>query len=172
MSPEGAYVKLRTAILTTAASVAALALAACQPSAQEPAPAAPPAAPIAEATPESGPAAENTTGSLSSTPAEPGAAPAPAAPAATPAAPAGPTAAELTSARTTYAGTCAMCHGPTGAGTQMGVALTNGLDVAVIKEKVTKGMVNPGDKMPPMGAALNAEQLDALAKFIAAGLPQ
>lgn len=169
MSPEGAYVKLRTAILTTAASVAALALAACQPSAQEPAPAVPPAAPIAEATPESGPAAENTTGSLSSTPAEPAAAPAPAA---TPAAPAGPTAAELASARTTYAGTCAMCHGPTGQGTQMGVALTNGLEVAVIKEKVTKGMVNPGDKMPPMGAALSGEQLDALAKFVAAGLPQ
>lgn len=53
----------------------------------------------------------------------------------------------------------------------MGVALTNGLEVAVIKEKVTKGMVNPGDKMPPMGAALSADQLDSLAKFVAAGLP-
>ena len=53
----------------------------------------------------------------------------------------------------------------------MGVALTNGLEVAVIKEKVTKGMVNPGVKMPPMGAALSADQLDALAKFVAAGLP-
>ncbi len=159
---------LRTAFLT--ASVFALA-AACTPAANEPAPATPEAAPIAEVTAPSGPAAENTTDSLSTTPAaDPAAAPAPAAPASAAAA-SGPTTAELTAGRATYAASCAMCHGPTGQGTQMGVALTNGLEVPVIKEKVTKGMVNPGDKMPPMGAALSADQLDALAKFVAAGLP-
>jgi len=161
-------VNLRTAFLT--ASVFALA-AACTPAANEPAPATPEAAPIAEVTAPSGPAAENTTDSLSTTPAaDPAAAPAPAAPASAAAA-SGPTTAELTAGRATYAASCAMCHGPTGQGTQMGVALTNGLEVPVIKEKVTKGMVNPGDKMPPMGAALSDDQLDALAKFVAAGLP-
>ena len=158
---------LRTAFLT--ASVFALA-AACTPAANEPAPAAPAPAPIAEVAPPSGPAAENTTDSLSS-----------AAPAATPpAAPAAagsikvtdsPTLEQTAVGRTAYMASCAMCHGPAGQGTQMGVALTNGLEVAVIKEKVTKGAVNPGDKMPAMGAALSAEQLDALAKFVAAGLP-
>jgi hypothetical protein len=33
-------------------------------------------------------------------------------------------------------------------------------------------MVAPGEKMPPMAAALSAEQLDDLSKFVAAGLPQ
>lgn len=159
--------KIRFALLT--ASAFAL-VAACTPAAQEPAPATPAAAPIVETTPPpSGPAAENTTDSLSSS--APVATPVPATPAAAPAAAAGPTTAELTAGRGTYTATCAMCHGPAGQGTQMGVALTNGLEVAVIKEKVTKGMVNPGDKMPPMGAALSADQLDALAKFVAAGLP-
>ena len=158
--------KIRTALVT--ASAFAL-VAACTPAAQEPAPVTPEAAPIAEVTPPSGPAAENTPDSLATAPA---ATPVPATPApAAPAAAAGPTAAELATGRGTYTATCAMCHGPAGQGTQMGVALTNGLEVAVIKEKITKGMVNPGDKMPPMGAALSAEQLDALAKFVAAGLP-
>lgn len=164
----GDHVKIRTALLT--ASAFALA-AACTPAAETPAPATPEAAPIVETTtpPASGPAAENTPDSLASTPAgaTPAATPAPAAPAAT----SGPTAAELTSGRATYTATCQMCHGPGGQGTQMGVALSNGLEAAVVKEKVVKGMVNPGDKMPPMGAALTPEQLDALAKFIEAGLP-
>lgn len=161
--------KLRTVILTVSAFALA---AACTPAANEPAPAAPEAAPIAEAAPPSGPAADNTAESLASAPA--------AAPVATPAAPAAPGSLKVTDSptleqtaagRTTYMASCAMCHGPAGQGTQMGVALTNGLEVAVIKEKVTKGMINPGDKMPPMGAALSADQLDALAKFVAAGLP-
>jgi mono/diheme cytochrome c family protein len=164
---RGPHVNLRTAFLT--ASVFALAVA-CTPAANEPAPATPDAAPIAEAAPPSGPAAENTTDSLSTTPAtDPAAAPTPAAPATTPAA--APATADFTAGRAAYAATCAMCHGPTGAGTQMGVALANGLEAAVVKEKVTKGMINPGDKMPPMGAALSAEQLDSLAKFVEAGLP-
>jgi hypothetical protein len=54
----------------------------------------------------------------------------------------------------------------------MGIALTAGLDYEAVKEKIVKGMVAPGDKMPPMAAALSAEQLDDLSKFVAAGLPQ
>lgn len=164
---------IRIALLT--ASAFALA-AACTPAANEPAPATPEAAPIVETAPAapSGPAAENTPDSLASapapaTPAAPAAsAPAPAAPAAA----AGPSAAQLAEGRASFAQGCAMCHGPTGQGTQMGVALTNGLEVAVVKEKVTKGMINPGDKMPPMGAALSPSQLESLAQFVAAGLPQ
>jgi mono/diheme cytochrome c family protein len=164
-------VKFRTAFLT----ISTLALiAACTPAAEAPAPATPPPAPIAEApVAASGPAAENTTDTLSTTPTADPAAPASTpTPAAAPAA--GPTTAELANGRAVYAGvgSCAMCHGPAGQGTQMGVALTAGLDYETVKEKVTKGMVKPGDKMPPMGAALSADQLDDLAKFVEAGLPQ
>lgn len=162
--------KNRTLVLT--ASAFAL-LAACTPAAEEPAPAVPAPAPIAEETvAPSGPAAENTADSLSTAPVET------AAPAATPTPPAAsptePTAEELANGRTVYAGagSCAMCHGPTGQGTQMGVALTAGLDYDAVKEKIVKGMVSPGEKMPPMGAALSADQLDDLSKFVAAGLPQ
>lgn len=70
-----------------------------------------------------------------------------------------------------YARTCAMCHGPTGAGTQMGVGLTAGHEFAVIKEKVTKGPINSGDKMPPLGAAMSPTDLDDVAHYIEAGLP-
>jgi mono/diheme cytochrome c family protein len=167
-------VNFRTAFLT----ISTLALiAACTPAAQEPPPATPPPAPIAEApVAPSGPAAENTADSLSTTPAADPAVPAATPAPATPAAPvaAGPSTAELANGRAVYAGagSCAMCHGPTGQGTQMGVALTAGLDYDAVKEKITKGMINPGDKMPPMGAALSADQLDDLAKFVAAGLPQ
>lgn len=169
---QGIHVKIRLALLTASAFVLA---AACTPAANEPAPATPEAAPIVEpaAPPASGPAAENTPDSLASAPA---AATAPAAPAATPtpAAPAAadPSAAQLAEGRSTFAQSCAMCHGPAGLGTPMGVALTNGLEAAVIKEKITKGMINPGDKMPPMGAALSASQLESLSQFVAAGLPQ
>jgi len=156
-------------------TISALALfAACTPAAEEPAPAAPPPAPIAdEPVGPNGPAAENTMDSLSTTPADP------AAPAAAPApeiaaASADPSMEELANGRAVYAGagSCAMCHGPTGQGTQMGVALTAGLDYEAVKEKIVKGMVSPGEKMPPMAAALSADQLDDLAKFVAAGLPQ
>lgn len=165
---------IRTILLTASALVLA---AACNPSATEaPAEAPAPAAPIADpATPApSGPAAENTTDSLASTPAAPaapGATPAPATPGGITVANS-PTLEEIATAKTAYAASCAMCHGPTGQGTQMGVSLVNGLEVAVVKEKVTKGMINPGDKMPPMGAALSPAALDALAKYVAAGLPQ
>ena len=163
---------IRTVLLTASALVLA---AACNPSATE-APAPAPAAPIADpATPApSVPAAENTTDSLSSTPAAPatpGTTPAPAAPGSVTVADS-PTLEEIATAKTAYAASCAMCHGPTGQGTQMGVSLVNGLEAAVVKEKVTKGMINPGDKMPPMVAALTPAALDALAKYVAAGLPQ
>lgn len=163
----------RTLLLTASALILA---AACNPSATEaPAEAPAPAAPIADpATPApSGPAAENTTDSLASTPAAPeapGATPTPAAPSVTVAN--SPTLEEIATAKTAYASTCAMCHGPAGQGTQMGVTLANIHDVAAIKDKVNKGMVKPGDKMPPMGAALTPAALDALAKYVAAGLPQ
>lgn len=166
--------KLRTVLLTTAAFALA---AACTPAAEGPAPEAPAAAEIAEPTTPSGPAAENTTDSLASTPAAgapttdtAAATPAPAVPA--PAASAGPTAEELANGKAAYAQTCAMCHGPTGAGTQMGVALTAGLDYAAVKEKIVKGKIAPTDTMPPMGAAYSEAQLDDLAKFVEAGLPQ
>lgn len=165
--------KLRTVLLTTAAFALA---AACTPAAEGPTPETPAAAEIAEPSTPSGPAAENTTDSLASAPAAGAptadtavATPAPAAP--TPAA-AGPTAEELANGKAAYAQTCAMCHGPTGAGTQMGVALNAGLDSAAIKEKIVKGKINPTDTMPPMGAAYSEAQLDDLAEFVEAGLPQ
>jgi mono/diheme cytochrome c family protein len=163
-------VNFRTAILTAVA----FGLGACTPAADEPAPATPDPAPIADSpAAPSGPAAENTTDSLSSTPAADPATPVPAPAGATPPA-AAPAADEMANGRAVYAGagSCAMCHGPTGQGTQMGVALTAGLDYEAIKEKIVKGMINPGDKMPPMGAALSADQIDDLAKFVEAGLPQ
>lgn len=167
--------KLHTVLLTVAAAIA---LAACNP-AETPAPVAPPPADIAAPTEPSGPAAENTSDSLSSTPptdaattpAAPGATPAPPA-ATTPAAPpaaAGPTKAELDNGAAVYARICAMCHGPSGAGTAMGVALTAGHEYASIKEKITKGMINPGDKMPPLGAALSADDLDDVSKYVESG---
>ena len=168
--------KLQTILLTTAAFIA---LAACNPAAETPAPEVAPPADIAAIAPESGPAAENTTDTLASAPpADASATVAPAATATTtaaapPAAPAaaGPTKEELANGAAVYARTCAMCHGPTGAGTQMGVGLTAGHEYAVIKEKVTKGTVNAGDKMPPLAAAMSADDLDDVAKFIEAGLP-
>lgn len=167
--------KLQTILLTTAAFIA---LAACTPAAETPAPEVAPPADIAAVTPESGPAAENTTDTLASappadaatTPAATATTPA-AAPPATPAAAAGSTKEELANGAAVYARTCAMCHGPTGAGTQMGVGLTAGHEYAVIKEKVTKGTVNAGDKMPPLAAAMSADDLNDVAKFIEAGLP-
>lgn len=167
--------KLHTVFLTTAAFSV---LAACNPApaSDTAAPASAPAAEIAAPTTPSGPAAENTSDTLASAPAAaaapaaPGAAPAP--PAAPPAAAAGPTKAELDNGAAVYARTCAMCHGPSGEGTAMAIALTAGHEAAVVKEKVTKGMIKPGDKMPPLGAAMSAQDLDDVAKFVEAGLPK
>ena len=168
-------------ILMSAAAFAAL--AACTPAAETPVATPPAPADIAAVTPESGPAAENTTDTLSSAPVDATVAPAPAAagtttaaaPPAAPAAPAaaaGPTKEELANGSAVYARTCAMCHGPTGAGTVMGVGLTAGHEYAVIKEKIVKGPINSGDKMPPLGAAMSPDDLDDVSKFVEAGLPQ
>lgn len=43
--------------------------------------------------------------------------------------------------------------------------------VDVVRNKVVKGMINPGDKMPPMGAGLSPEEIEAVAHFVAAGFP-
>ncbi len=169
--------KLQTILMSAAAFAA---LVACTPAAETPAPVAPAPADIASATPEAGPAAENTTDTLASAPADAAATPPAAtatptvspAPPAAPAAAAGPTKAQLASGAAVYARTCAMCHGPTGAGTQMGVGLTAGLEYAVIKEKVTKGPINSGDKMPPLASAMSAEELSDVAHYIEAGFPQ
>ena len=167
--------KLQTILMSAAAAIA---LAACTPAAETPAPEVAAPADIAAPAPESGPAAENTTDTLASAPPADAATPAPAAatpaaaPPAAPAAAAGPTKEELANGAAVYARTCAMCHGPTGAGTQMGVGLSAGHEYAVIKEKITKGVVNPGEKMPPMGAALSADDLDDVSKYVEAGLPQ
>ncbi len=152
--------------LASAAAIIAL-LAACTPQpetdgATASAPAAPPAADIAAPAPDPAAAAPNTSDTLSNAP--------PADAAATPAAPPAPAAAapaEIAAGRAAYARTCALCHGPAGQGTAMGVALTT-RDPVAIAEKITKG----GEKMPPMASMLQAEEIDDISKFVAAGLPQ
>jgi mono/diheme cytochrome c family protein len=83
------------------------------------------------------------------------------------------TAAELATGAAVYGRTCVLCHGADGKGVpNMGNELKM-KDVAAMKDKIAKGMVNPGDKMPPMGAtSLTPEELDSVAKYIAAGLPK
>lgn len=163
--------------LASAAAVVAL-LAACTPEpetdgATASAPAAPPAADIAAPAPDPAAAAPNTGDTLGNAPpsgaaATPAAsATAPASPPATPAPVAAATPAEIAAGRAAYARTCALCHGPAGQGTAMGVALTT-KDPVAIAEKITKG----GEKMPPMASMLQAEEIDDISKFVAAGLPQ
>ena len=88
-------------------------------------------------------------------------------------APQTPTPAELATGAAVYGRTCVLCHGPDGKGVpNMGNELAM-KDVAAMKDKIAKGIVNPGDKMPPMGAtSLSPEELDGVAKYIAAGLPK
>ena len=83
------------------------------------------------------------------------------------------TAAELATGAAVYGRTCILCHGPDGKGVpNMGNELKM-KDVAAIKDKIAKGPVNPGDKMPPMGAtSLSPEELDGVAKYVAAGWPK
>jgi len=149
--------------IVSAAALIAM-LAACTPEAETDGAAAPPAADIAAPAPDAGPAAPNTTDTLSTTPPADAVAPATAPAAASTAA---ATPAEITNGRGVYARTCAMCHGPTGQGTQIGVAITL-KDSAAIAEKVAKG----GEKMPPMASMLSVDDVDDVSKFVAAGLPQ
>ena len=153
------------------AMVLALAVA-CTPAAETDgasAPATTEQPPIAPPTTEPATSADpNTADTLSTTtPADPAAPTAPAA-----AAPAAPTATpeELASGSGAYARTCAMCHGAKGEGSPAGAAIAS-RDVAVITNKITKGQVNPGDKMPPMGGMMSSEDVANVAKFVAAGFP-
>jgi mono/diheme cytochrome c family protein len=77
---------------------------------------------------------------------------------------------ELASGRSAYARTCSMCHGAKGEGTPAAAAIAS-RDVAVIADKITRGAINPGDRMPPMAAMMSGDELDDVAKFVAAGLP-
>jgi mono/diheme cytochrome c family protein len=155
---------MRPALSSTCAALALAALLACTPTADTadvtPAPTAP--TDLAAPASASGPAAPNTTDTLST---------APATPAPTTTATLAPTTAEIAVGAAVYARTCAMCHGPAGQGTAMGVTLAV-KDAAKVKEKVAKGMLKPDDKMPPLGAAMTAEELDHVASYVAAGLPQ
>jgi len=147
--------------IVSAALIAAL--AACTPKTETDgaaAPAAPPAADIAAPAPDAGPAAPNTSGTLSTTPPADAVAPATASTAAA-------TPAEITNGRGVYARTCAICHGATNQGTQIGGAITL-KDTAAIADKVAKG----GEKMLPMASMLSADDIDDVSKFVAAGLPQ
>lgn len=132
--------------------------ASAPPATEEPA-IAPPTEPTTSADP-------NTTDTLTTTTsADPAAAtttPTTTAPAATPA--------ELASGASAYARTCAMCHGAKGEGTPAGAAIAS-RDIAAISNKITKGQVNPGDKMPPMGGMISPEEVANVAKFVAAGFP-
>ncbi len=94
--------------------------------------------------------------------------PAPATPAAP--APAQVSAETLALGRSVYAQSCAMCHGPTGAG--MGVAggppkVTGLTDDAAVTKKIVDG----GTGMPPMGGMLSADQIKAVTSYITAGMP-
>ena len=137
------------------------------------APAGPEQPPIAAA-PATEPATSadpNTTDTLATaTPADPAAATTADAPgAAAPAAQAA-TPAELANGAGAYARTCAMCHGSKGEGSPAGSAIAT-KDVGVIAAKITNGQVNPGDKMPPMGSMMSADDIDDVAKWVAAGFP-
>ncbi len=160
-----------------AAMVLALA-AACTPGEADPIPAPAAQSDIVAPTPDAAPPVANTSETLASSPASE--LPAPAEPAATPAAaaadlspaPPAPTAetapVDLALGAAAWARTCAMCHGPDGKGTQMAKAIAT-RSIEVVKNKVTKGTINPGDKMPPLGAALSAEELEAVSHFVAGG---
>jgi mono/diheme cytochrome c family protein len=64
-----------------------------------------------------------------------------------------------------------MCHGAKGEGTPAAAAIAS-RDVVVIVNKVTTGPINPGDRMPSMAAMMAPGEVEAVAKFVAAGFPQ
>jgi quinoprotein glucose dehydrogenase len=77
---------------------------------------------------------------------------------------------ELALGREAYAKTCAVCHGPAGGGLPGGNApsLAGREDVAQISRTIAQG----SGEMPAMGATLKAEEIDAIAKFVASGFPR
>jgi mono/diheme cytochrome c family protein len=77
---------------------------------------------------------------------------------------------ELALGRDAYTRTCAVCHGPTGAGLPGGNApsLAGRDDVAQISRTIAQG----SGEMPAMGATLKPEEISAIAKFVASGFPR
>jgi quinoprotein glucose dehydrogenase len=77
---------------------------------------------------------------------------------------------ELALGRETFARTFAACHGATGAGLEGANAptLAGQGDVAQVSRTIAQGK----GEMPAMGATLKPEEIDAVAKFVASGLPR
>jgi mono/diheme cytochrome c family protein len=129
-----------------------------------------PAAPVTPAAPSPEQAAQPSTAPAPSAPAPAPQAPAkPSQQAATPPKTAAATADEISHGRSVYNRACVMCHGPNGAGIANGPPplTASKKDVAGIKSVIANG----GGTMPPMGALLTAEEIDAVAKFSVAGFP-
>ncbi len=78
------------------------------------------------------------------------------------------TTAQLATGRQLYVANCVICHGPNGEGVQVGSApaLKNTAALADVKNFITRG----APEMPPFGAALTADQIDTLARFVKVGL--
>jgi mono/diheme cytochrome c family protein len=78
------------------------------------------------------------------------------------------TPAQLATGRQLYAANCVICHGANGEGVQGGSApaLKNTAALADVKNFITRG----APEMPPFGAVLTADQIDALARFVKVGL--
>jgi cytochrome c6 len=72
-----------------------------------------------------------------------------------------------------YAARCAVCHGKDGrgspAGKKMGVVDLAGEQKEPVKE-IAEDIANGKGKMPAFKAKLSAEEIDALARYVKAGL--
>jgi glucose dehydrogenase len=77
---------------------------------------------------------------------------------------------ELALAREAYGRTCAACHGAFGEGLNGGAAppINGQTDVANIRRVVSQGQ----GEMQSMAALLKPEEIEAIAKFVASGLPR
>jgi quinoprotein glucose dehydrogenase len=91
-------------------------------------------------------------------------APPPVAPPPAPRRGAAPSAADLDAGKAVYARACAACHGATGEGASA-PALTAYSDMAGVVRMVRQG----GVEMPALAGVLKAEEIDQVAKFVAAG---
>jgi quinoprotein glucose dehydrogenase len=80
------------------------------------------------------------------------------------AAPVQVTAAQLARGRSVYERSCAACHGLTGAGVGNAPKLGKLTDITAIATKIRTG----GVEMPPMTTLLADEEIDAVARFVAA----
>ncbi len=76
---------------------------------------------------------------------------------------------EIALGRDAFGRTCALCHGPTGAGIPGGTAppLTDQAIVARISRVVSQGQ----GEMSSLAAILKPEEISAVSKFVALGLP-